>query len=71
MKKLAKNLNVGDQYKSGSTIQVVSKIIKVTKKTIEFRTNRISPDPYPGGFYQRKSLTTLVEVIKSKSKSKS
>ena len=64
MKKiLAKDLKVGDRYKSGSTVQEVTKIEFTTAKSICFRTKRIAPDQYDGNFFQRPSLTKKLELI--------
>jgi hypothetical protein len=63
MKTTAKNLKIGDKYKYGTTIQEVTKIVKISDKAIEYRTKRISPDIYDGNFFQRKRLSTKVELI--------
>jgi hypothetical protein len=63
MKTEAKNLKIGDKYKSGSTIQEVTKIVKISERAIEYRTKRISPDVYDGDFFQRKRLNTKVEIV--------
>lgn len=62
MKIEAKNLQVGDQYWSGKTIQEVTRIVRKTKKTIEYRTKRISPNYYDGDLFHRKGLNTKVEL---------
>jgi len=60
----AKYLKVGDRYKSGKTIQEVTSIVGISEKTIEFRTLRVYPDIYGGDLFQRKSLTTKVQIAK-------
>ena len=51
----AKNLKVGDKYKSGNTIQEVTKIVNVSDLAITYKTKRIYPDIY-GDFFNRKNL---------------
>jgi hypothetical protein len=63
MKIEAKYLKVGYKYRADSTIQEVTNVIKVSDKTIEYRTKRIYPDIYDGNFFQRKKLNTKVELI--------
>lgn len=53
----ASDIKVGDQYKSGSTIQEVKEIVKTSEKTIEIRTKRVAPDYYDGNFFQRLNLS--------------
>ena len=59
----AKQLEVGMKYKSSSSIQEVTAIVKVSDKAIEYRTKRIAPDYYEGDFFQRKRLTTKIELV--------
>jgi len=63
MKIEAKNLKVGSKYVSNNNIiQEVTEIVKISEKTIEYRTKRIYPDIYEGNFFQRKKLTTKIEL---------
>ena len=59
----AKEIKVGTQFHSQSTIQEVVKIVSVTKKAITFLTKRIFPDYYEGNFFNRKSLNTKIEIL--------
>lgn len=61
----AKNLKVGDRYKSNttSTIQEVIEIVNISDKAITYRTNRVFPDFYASNFPQRKRLNTKLEVV--------
>ena len=63
MEDLAKNLKVGDKFYSGSSIQEVTKIEKLTDLAITFRTKRVSPDYYEGNFFNRKRLDTQLQII--------
>lgn len=58
----AKDLQVGVRYKSGNTVQEVTRIDMVTEKSITYRTKRVFPDEYDGNFFQRKSLNTEIEL---------
>ena len=59
----ARNLKIGDRYKSGSTIQEVTSMIIISDKAIAYRTKRVSPDVYDGNFFQRKRLSTRIEIV--------
>jgi hypothetical protein len=60
----AKDLQVGDRFFThNGTIQEVIEIVKISSKTIEFKTNRISPNPYNGNFFNRPRLET--EFVKA------
>lgn len=59
----AKDLKIGDKYYTGYSVQEVVKIVKISDKTIEFRTNRIYPDFYQGNFFQRPRLTTKFKLV--------
>ena len=58
----AKDLQVGVRYKSGNTVQEVTRIDMVTEKSITYRTKRVFPDEYDGKFFQRKRLNTEIEL---------
>ena len=58
----AQDLKIGNQYKSGRTIQEVTRIERVTEKAITYRTKRVYPDEYDGNFFCRKRLNTEVEL---------
>ena len=59
----AREIKVGMRFFNQATLQEVVKIISITEKAITFTTNRISPDYYEGGFFNRKRLGTKIEII--------
>lgn len=59
----AKDLKVGDRYKSGSTIQEVKEIVKVTDKSIFFTVKRIYPDFYDGNILNQPLLTKKIKLV--------
>ena len=62
MKIEAKNLKVGSKYISNNTIQEVTEIVKISEKTIEYKTKRTYPNVYEGNFFQRKRLNTKIKL---------
>lgn len=58
----AKDLKIGIRYKSGKTIQEVTRIVNISEKAINYRTKRVYPDEYDGNFFNRKRLNTEIEL---------
>lgn len=57
----AKNLIVGSKYKSGKTVQEVTKIVEINNKTITYYVRRIHPEISEHAAKMRKSLATILQ----------
>jgi len=58
----AKNLKVNNIIMSGKYRFIVISTDRVTDKAITYTTNRLSPDPYDGNFFNRSLLDTKLTI---------